>query len=267
MEAVVQISEHMVSVRGGRMYAKRWQPKQPALDVPVVLLHDSLGCVELWRDFPEALCNATGRAVVAYDRLGFGRSDRRSELPSNRFISEEAEIYLPALLDALALENVVLCGHSVGGGMAIIAAGCLTSRCAAVISESAQAFVEPRTRQGILRAQSEFKDPRAFVKLQQYHGEKAEWVLRAWTDTWLSDAFTGWSLSAELPQMRCPSLVIHGDSDEYGSTAFPETIARLAGGPCQMHVLTGVGHVPHRSHKEVVLRLISDFLSREPQRI
>lgn len=267
MEAVVQISEHMVIVPGGRMYAKRWQPKQPALDVPVVLLHDSLGCVELWRDFPEALCSATGRAVIAYDRLGFGRSDRRSELPSARFIHEEAEIYLPALLDALALEKVALCGHSVGGGMAVIAAGRFGERCAAVITESAQAFVEPRTREGILQAQSEFKDPRAFAKLQQYHGEKAEWVLRAWTDTWLSDAFTSWSLSAELPKMLCPSLVIHGDNDEYGSTAFPETICRLAGGPCQMHVLPGVGHVPHRSHRDVVLRLISDFLSGEPQSI
>jgi pimeloyl-ACP methyl ester carboxylesterase len=129
-----------------------------------------------------------------------------------------------------------------------------------VISESTQAFVEARTRQGIVQAQSEFKDPRAFAKLQQYHGDKAEWVLRAWTDTWLSEAFTNWSLSAELPEMRCPALVIHGDSDEYGSTAFPETIHRLAGGSCQLHVLAGVGHVPHRSHRDVVLPLISDFL-------
>ena len=260
MDAVFQISEHKVNVPGGQMYAKCWQPTQPAKAVPVVLLHDSLGCVELWRDFPEALCRKTGRPIIAYDRLGFGRSDRRSELPSSRFISEEAEIYLPALFDALSIGNVVLCGHSVGGGMAISAAGRFGARCAAVIAESTQAFVEARTREGILQAQREFQDPRAFAKLQQYHGDKAEWVLRAWTDTWLSDAFTHWSLATELPQMRCPSLVIHGDSDEYGSSAFPETICRLAGGPCQMHLLTGVGHVPHRSHREIVLALICDFL-------
>jgi pimeloyl-ACP methyl ester carboxylesterase len=262
MDAVGQISEHMVSVPGGQMYAKRWQPKQTDHETPIVLLHDSLGCVELWRDFPEALCSSTRRPVVAYDRLGFGRSDRRSELPSQRFINEESEIYLPALLDELAIEKAVLFGHSVGGGMAIIAAGRFGARCAAVIAESAQSFVEPRTRQGILHAQREFKDPRAFAKLQQYHGDKAEWVLRAWTDTWLSDAFTDWSLTVELPQMRCPALVIHGDTDEYGSSAFPEMICRLAGGPCQMHLLSGVGHVPHRSHREVVLPLIRDFLDQ-----
>jgi pimeloyl-ACP methyl ester carboxylesterase len=257
----MQTSEHELAVGAGHIYAKCWQPAQLTAAAPVVLLHDSLGCVALWRDFPEQLCGATGRTVVAYDRLGFGRSSSRHELPSLRFVSEESEIYLPRVLDALGIDRVVLCGHSVGGGMAIIGAGQLGPRCAAVISESAQAFVEDRTRQGIVRAQAVFQDPRAFAKLQQYHGDKATWVLHAWTDTWLSEAFADWSLADALPAMRCPALVIHGAQDEYGSTAFPETIARLAGGPTQLHILQDCGHVPHRTERAAVLAAMTRFLA------
>jgi pimeloyl-ACP methyl ester carboxylesterase len=260
MDDLVRTAEQCVNVPGGSVYVKRWQPLAAASDVPIVLLHDSLGCVELWREFPELLCRTTGRPVVAYDRLGFGRSLPRRELPSPRFVSEEAEVYLPPLLDALGIERLVLCGHSVGGGMALIGAGYLRPRCAAVITESAQAFVEQRTLEGIARAKSGFEDPRAFDKLRLYHGDKAEWVLQAWTETWSSEAFARWSLAEDLPKVHCPSLIIHGDQDEYGSIAFPETIARLASGPSQMHVISGCGHVPHRSHREVVLAWVRDFL-------
>lgn len=262
----MQTAEHLVKVAGGELYAKSWQPERVQSDAAIVLLHDSLGCVELWRDFPAALSDATAHAVIAYDRLGFGRSSRRHELPSRHFIREEAELYLPALLGALTIDNVVLFGHSVGGGMAITAAGLLGTRCRAVISESAQTFVEQRTRQGIVQAQAGFADARAFAKLTQYHGDKAEWVLRAWTETWLSEAFASWTLAAELPEMRCPSLVIHGNNDEYGSVAFPEMIRRLAGGRCQMEVIADCGHVPHRSHRETVLMLIKEFLGDLPVR-
>jgi pimeloyl-ACP methyl ester carboxylesterase len=175
-------------------------------------------------------------------------------------VSEEAELYLPPLMAALGLERVVLFGHSVGGGMAIIAAGQLGARCEAVISESAQAFVEQRTLDGIRAAQAGFAEERAFDRLRQYHADKAAWVLRAWTDTWTSELFATWSLRDELPRMRCPALIIHGDRDEYGSTAFPETIRQLAGGPTQMQVIEGCGHVPHRTHRALVLLLVADFL-------
>lgn len=256
----MEIVSQSVEVPGGRLYAKRWEPASRSTLAPIVLLHDSLGSVELWRDFPALLSAATGRAVIAYDRLGFGRSSSRHQLPSPRFVSEEAELYLPPLLAALAVDRVVLFGHSVGGGMAIIAAGALGERCEAVISESAQAFVEQRTLDGIRAAQAGFAEARAFDRLRQYHADKAEWVLRAWTDTWTSEAFAAWSLREELPRMRCPALIIHGDQDEYGSTAFPETIRQLAGGPTQMEVIEGCGHVPHRTHRELVLRLVTEFL-------
>ena len=93
----VATSEQFVAVPGGRLYVRRWRPAHPDSDIPIVLLHDSLGCVATWRDSPALLAGRLGRAVLAYDRLGFGRSSQRDGVPSVRFVSEEAEIYFPAL--------------------------------------------------------------------------------------------------------------------------------------------------------------------------
>ncbi len=251
-----------IDVPGGKIFVQRWDPASALRDDPLLLLHDSLGCVALWRDFPERLCRSLRRPVIAYDRLGFGRSSPRQALPSARFINEEAEVYLPALVSALNLDRFTLFGHSVGGGMALAAAGAFGARCEAVISESAQAFVEDRTREGILRAKRDFENPQIFAKLEKYHGERARWVLRAWTEIWLSREFETWKLEPELRRALCPLLVLHGDRDEYGSVRVPETIAELSGGPSELHILAGCGHVPHRENPDRVLVLVQDFLTR-----
>jgi pimeloyl-ACP methyl ester carboxylesterase len=134
-----------------------------------------------WRDFPQALAMATGREVIAYDRLGFGRSSARSGLPSMGFIAEEGTLHFPALRDALGLSRYALFGHSVGGAMALaIAAN--DRRCEAVVTESAQAFVEERTLEGIRAARAQFADPAQLAKLERWHGDKARWVLEAWAE-------------------------------------------------------------------------------------
>ncbi|WP_413287652.1 alpha/beta fold hydrolase [Bdellovibrio sp. HCB337] len=260
MSDQVETSEQFVDVPGGKVFVRCWTPSQVRNQTPVVLLHDSLGCVEMWRDFPQKLSEKTGRVIFAYDRLGFGRSSPRTELPSVRFVSEEAEIYLPAVLKALNLDKFALFGHSVGGAMAVIAAGTIGKNCTQIITESAQAFVEDRTRAGITQAKSDFADPKIYAKLEKYHGEKTRWVLSAWIDVWLSEGFANWSLQEDLLKVKCPALVIHGDKDEYGSVKFPEMIAGLAGGPSEKHVISGCGHVPHREMPDLILSLVTDFL-------
>lgn len=111
------------------------------------------------------------------------------------------------------------------------------SPCEALITESAQAFVEDKTGAGIIEAKELFKQPEPFERLQRYHGEQTRWVLDAWIDTWLSPEFSDWSLKETLPQVRCPTLAIHGSEDEYGSNLPPEKIARLVSGPSQMENL------------------------------
>jgi len=256
---VVEV-EQFVEVPGGTLYVKRWEPAQLSTATPIVLIHDSLGCVGAWRDFPFQLAQRTHRVVIAYDRLGFGRSSARQELPSARFIEEEAEIYLPAILSALKLSSIAIFGYSVGGEMALVMATEWPSMVDRVIVMSAQLGVEEHTVNGIRTAQKHFEDPAQVARLERWHGPKAEWALRAWWDVWLSEAFSTWRLEPYLPRVKCPVLAIHGDRDEYGSLAVPQLIARLCGGSCEVHILEGCGHTPLRDRTEAVLALSEGFL-------
>ena len=203
-----------VTTAGGRLFVRAWGDVRSARErAPILLFHDSLGCVELWRDFPPMLARATGRAVIAYDRLGFGQSDPRSDALEFDFVRKEARTSLPALRDALSLERVILFGHSVGGGMAVAAAAAFPAWSEAVITESAQAFVEDRTVRGIQHARRALQTPARFGRLERYHGRKARWVLDAWTETWLSPRFAAWTLDQDLRDLRCPVLALHGDRD------------------------------------------------------
>jgi len=257
---VIQVDEHWVVHPRGRLFARSWTPTDDAVAAPIVLLHDSLGSVELWREFPERLCEATGRRVVAYDRLGFGRSDaREGEMPPD-FIADEARSFFPVVLEQLGVHRFVALGHSVGGGMAVNCAAALSARCEALVTESAQAFVEDRTVQGLRVAREQFKEPGQMQRLARYHGDKAAWVLQAWLGTWLSPAFAAWSLEAVLPKVACPVLALHGAQDEYGSAAHPQMIGRLASGPARVAVLPGIGHVPHREQPADVIAAVRDWL-------
>lgn len=248
----------LVDVPGGRVWVRRWEaggPERP----PILLLHDSLGSVEQWRDFPEALAAAASRPVLAYDRLGFGRSSPRAGRPSFAFVAEEAEGVFPALREALGIGDFALFGHSVGGAMALAIAAAHRG-CEAVVTECAQAFVEERTLAGIREARARFQDPAAFARLERYHGDKARWVLDAWTEVWLAEGFRDWNLDAVLPRVTCPILAIHGEGDPFGSSAFPRRIVTGAGGLAASVLLGGCAHVPHRERRAEVLRLAAGFL-------
>jgi len=255
----IEIRDSLVEAPGGRIFTRRWSLDQSNRP-PLILLHDSLGSVDQWRDFPEALVKATARPVVAYDRLGFGRSTPRSQRPSVDFVREEAETFFPAVQRALGIPRFVLFGHSVGGAMALTIAASRSEACDAVVTEAAQAFVEPRTLSGIRSARAQFSDPKQFERIAKWHGEKARWVLDAWTEVWLSAEFASWRLEPYLANVTCPVLAIHGELDEYGSPEFPRCIASHVSGPSQLAVLTGCGHVPHRERREEVLRLTASFL-------
>jgi pimeloyl-ACP methyl ester carboxylesterase len=257
--------ETWIETPRGRLYAKRWRVSAAVAAAgdarcPIVLLHDSLGCVELWRDFPARLALATRRDVIAYDRLGFGRSDRHPGALETSFVRDEAAHGFDMLRTQLGLDAFVVFGHSVGGGMAVGCAARFPDACRALVTESAQAFVEDRTLAGIRDAARRFAEPTQIERLARYHGDKAEWVLRAWVETWLSPAFRDWHLGDVLAQVRCPTLVIHGEHDEYGSPSHPDRIAARVGGPSTVEIVRDCGHVPHREHQGVVLERVGAFL-------
>lgn len=250
----------LVDTDGGRLHACIWNRAAAQQRTPIVMLHDSLGSVELWRDFPAQLALATGRAVVAYDRLGFGRSDSHRGALGRNFIAEEARVSLLPVLSRFGVERAILFGHSVGGGMAVAAAAQYPARVAAVITESAQAFVEDRTLDGIRQAQRHFSDPAQVARLARYHGDDARsrWVRDAWIETWLAPAYADWSLDEKLD---CPLLALHGELDEFGSALHPQRIAAL-GAPGELLMLDACGHVPHREQRAIVLPAVQAFLQR-----
>ncbi len=247
----------------GVVHVEVWGEPQAEGSAPIVLLHDSLGCTALWREFPAELSRRTGRAVIAYDRPGYGRSVVRRDRMDVDFVRAEAGEALFPVLDALGLARVVLFGHSVGGGMAAAAAATAPERVVAVITESAQAFVEDRTLEGIRAARDAFAAPGQVERLGRYHGERARWVLDAWIETWLSPEYADWSLDRDLAFVRAPLLALHGNQDEYGSLHHPERFSSLTAGEGRIQIFEGVGHVPHREAPEAVLTAASDFLSRQ----
>lgn len=255
----MQVQQHWIEAPEGTLFAQSWDVEQ-GQGAPVVLLHDSLGCVALWRDFPERLAQATGRKVIAYDRLGFGRSARHSGTLSLSFVEDEAKGDFQAVCQFFKLHSFVVFGHSVGAGMAIGCAGA-HANCQGVITESAQAFVEALTLDGIRQAKQTFTEAGQMQRLEKYHGDKAQWVLHAWTDTWLSDEFSDWRLDEQLRQVSCPILALHGDSDEFGTTHHLERIAEQVKAPVSLHVFADCGHVPHRQYPDEVLERVCMFLS------
>ena len=256
----ITTAETFVQGPRGRLFVRNWSPATPATKAPIVMFHDSLGSVDLWRNFPAALAVATGRQVIAYDRLGFGRSDVNGESLRRDFVATEAETGFAPLRQHLGIGRFVLFGHSVGGGMAANVAAKNGADCVAVVTEAAQTFVEDKTLAGIRDARELFRDPAQVDRLKRYHGEKTQWVLDAWINTWLKPEFGDWSLEPVLPQVKCPLLVIHGAEDEYGSPRHPQDFATFAGGRTQVELMPDTRHVPHREKEAVVVGMVTTFL-------
>lgn len=258
--------DHRIGVPGGRLFAREWTPLGPEAPpdarAPLLLFHDSLGSVDLWRDFPARLATTTGRRVIAYDRLGLGRSDPFPGRLPLTFVDDEATAVVPRLREALGLERLVALGHSVGGAMAVATAARLGDACEALVTIAAQSFVEERTLDGVRAARAAFADPERVRRLERHHGDKARWVLDAWIETWLDPAFAGWNLDAALGDVRCPTLALHGDRDEYGSVEQATRIAREVRGPARVVILEECGHVPQREQSARVLAEIGRLLAK-----
>jgi len=155
--SLLHSTEQILAINDAHVFLKVWQPQHTDNEIPILLLHDSLGSVQLWRDFPERLAIATQRTVIAYDRLGFGKSDPLVSKLANHFIQLEAQVIIE-LLNQLEIPQVIVLGHSVGGGMAVSFAAQYPSRCTAVITLAAQAYVEQETLDGITAAKKSFNN-------------------------------------------------------------------------------------------------------------
>ena len=228
----------------------------------LIFLHEGLGSVAQWRDFPIRLCDRTGCPALVYDRLGYGKSSPLTQPRSIHYLHQYALCELPRVLAALLPDqDYLLVGHSDGGSIALIHGAARLPRLRGIATEAAHVLVEEQTLAGIRRADASFAQGR-LVGLTRFHGDRTEAVFRSWADTWLDPAFAAWNIEYLLPSVQVPLLVVQGRDDQYGSEAQVETIVAKAGGPATPLLLEDCGHAPHQDLPPLALDLMSCFVNR-----
>ncbi|MFP5379124.1 MAG: alpha/beta fold hydrolase [Vicinamibacteria bacterium] len=248
---------HHLLVHGRRLEYRWWPPSSPPAATPLLLLHEGLGSVGLWRDFPEALAARTGRATAAYSRLGHGASDPRGTALDIDFMHEEAERVVPSVLDALGLDRAVLVGHSDGASIALLYAA--THDLPGLVVLAPHTFVEESGLREIARTRTAYEE--GLRERMARHHRDPDVVFRNWNDVWLHPGFLAWNIERALPRVTCPVLVIQGEADEYGTAKQVEAIAAGVGGAVETVWLGDCGHSPHRDQPAAVLDAVAAFLA------
>lgn len=251
-----------LDVAGHNLQVRRIATPGDSDKLPIVLLHQGLGSITQWRSFPEMLAVACGRTVIAYDRLGHGRSDRVLLPRPADFLDIEARIVLPELLDKLAFGSVAVYGHSDGGTIALLLAAAFPDRAKAVVSEAAHVFSEVETRSGFAEIIAAYESGDLRSRLARHHGDNIDTMFRGWVDAWQSPAMRNWHMLDQLSAIRSPVLALQGDNDEHGSPAQIGAIVKGVSGPVESWFVPGCGHSPHLEATEAVVSRARAFFDR-----
>lgn len=250
-----------IEVGGYRIEYVRLASAHPRAGAPaIVFLHEGLGSLSMWRDFPQRVADATGCEAIVYSRLGYGRSDPITAKRNVRYMHDEALHALPALLDALEVDAPILFGHSDGASIALIHAGGTRRDVTALILLAPHVMVEDLSVASIAQAKVAYETTDLRGRLAKHHAN-ADSAFRGWNDIWLDPAFRAWNIEEYLPGIRCPILAIQGEDDEYGTMAQVERIARQAR-DVELLKLPDCRHSPHKDQPEAVLAAVGDFVAR-----
>jgi pimeloyl-ACP methyl ester carboxylesterase len=227
----------------------------------IVFLHEGLGSIELWRDFPARLCARTGRRGLVFSRYGYGDSDVLAAPRAVDYMHHEALVVLAELLDRLVITGPVLVGHSDGASIALIAAGSGTVDACALVLLAPHVFVEGETVAGIEAARVAWETTDLPTRLARRHRD-AEATFWGWNDIWLDPAFRSWNIEDFLPGVHCPVLCVQGAGDRYGTAAQLDAIEAGVSGPVERVVLDDCGHSPHLEQPEATLDAVAGAISR-----
>lgn len=239
-------------------------PESP--DPVVVFLHEGLGCISLWKDFPRKFCDTFGFRGLVFSRYGYGQSTPRhaGEAVPVSYLQEQAHYALPALLSSLQIERPWLFGHSDGASIALLYAARFPQQLSGIVTMAPHILVEDITLDGIRKAVDAYRTTDLRARLARHHID-ADSVFRGWCDTWLSPAFRSWNIEAILPQIGCPALLVQGEQDEYGTLqqiyGIKEKVTHA-----EVLILPDCGHSPQRDQPDTVAERAARFMRAMPIR-
>lgn len=253
---------------GGCRIEIAWHGPGPDDAPTLVFLHDGIGCVATWREFPAGLARETGYGALVYSRIGYGGSDAVPVPRPLTYMHEEGFSALPAVLDAAGVRTAYLVGHSDGGSIALLHASTPRSvpRVRGLLLEAPHVFCEDVTVRAIEKAREEYLHGDLRARLTRHHGPNVECAFWGWNRAWLDPGFRDWNIEAFLPAVKVPVLVIQGVDDPYGTLLQVDAIERRCGGPVRRCVFERCGHSPHRDQPEGTLRAMAAFLRDIPER-
>jgi pimeloyl-ACP methyl ester carboxylesterase len=227
----------------------------------LIFLHEGLGCIEMWRDFPQRLCDATLCAGLVYDRTAYGRSSPWPSDPGLHYMEIEADEVLPKLLASAGIDDCVLVGHSDGGTIALNYAASDPEPLRAVVTLAAHAINEPICFKRIVEAQAAFASGELRQRLRRYHGDNVDRAFHLWADAWAAKGFEPMDANGRLPGVQVPVQAIQGEDDEYGTELQLGIIAGKVGGYCETRLVPDCGHSPHLQQTNYVLSEIARFVA------
>ena len=260
-DAIVSETGHL-HVAGSSLEYRLLGPP-PETTPTIVMLHEGLGSVSMWRDFPDRLAQATGLSVFAYSREGYGRSSP-CELPRPlSYMHNEALGVLPGVLESIGFRQGVLLGHSDGASIAAIYAGGRDDpRVRGLILMAPHFFTEDEGIESIARIKAVFQTTNLRRRLYKYHGDNVDGAFWGWNDAWLDPEFRRWDIREFLVNIRVPVLIIQGEDDEYGSEKQIDAARARCGAPVEAVLLPLCAHSPHRDQPQRTLCEISSFVNR-----
>lgn len=235
----------------------------PGFAPTIVLLHEGLGALSLWRTFPQKLSEQTGMGVFAWSRLGYGQSDLAPMPRPLDYMSIEGERCLPQVLDAFGFQDGIIFGHSDGATIAAIFAGAHHDpRVRALILMAPHFFTEPGGQTAIAATRDAYRKGALRERLSKYHRD-VDTTFLGWADTWLDPNFAGvWNVEASLRNITVPILAIQGAQDEYGTLAHIEALAAQSRSPVETAIIEDCRHSPHQEKLDETLAAVSNYLFR-----
>lgn len=227
---------------------------------PIIMLHDALGSIEHWKDFPALVAAKTKRQVIVYSREGSGRSSNFREKRGYRYLHIEAEEILPQIFQHLRINQAVLFGHSDGASIALLFAAGFPQFCHGLIVSAPHLFLEQITLDGIKHADQNAREE-IIAKMERYHNNSRD-LYFAWRDTWLSEQFRAWNIEDAVKMIKCPLVAVQGKQDEYGTALQIERISQILPNPQQAKIvfLDNCRHATYKDQEEAVLSEIAGFL-------